>query len=126
LNVNTPADADKLRHANRTLRMISECNQMLARAVDETELLHNLCRIAIENGGYHLSWVGIAETDEAKTVRPVAMPASKTTTSKPCVPRGTTPDMAAARPAQRSGPENPPSPATSPPTLQWLHGARPR
>ena len=72
MNVNTPADADKLRHANRTLRMISECNQMLARAVDETELLHNLCRIAIENGGYHLSWVGMAETDGAKTVRPVA------------------------------------------------------
>ena len=72
MNVNTPADADKLHHANRTLRMISECNQMIARAVDETELLRALCRIAIENGGYHLSWVGIAETDGAKTVRPVA------------------------------------------------------
>jgi len=71
MNVNKPVDADKLRHANRTLSMISACNQMLARTVDEAELLRALCHIAIENGGYHLSWVGLAETAEAQTVRPV-------------------------------------------------------
>jgi len=72
MQMDKPIDTDELLHLNRTLRMISECNQMLARAVDEAELLRAICRIAINFGGYHFSWVGRAEQDEAKTVRPLA------------------------------------------------------
>jgi PAS domain S-box-containing protein len=67
-----PGTDAKLIYANRMLRMISACNQMLARAVDETEMLHSICRIAIEQGGYRMAWVGHAEKDASKTVRPVA------------------------------------------------------
>src|SRR5664280_2946271 len=56
----------------RELRAISSCNQTLMRAVDEQALLDDICRIVCEEAGYRMAWVGFAEHDEAKTVRPVA------------------------------------------------------
>ena len=61
-----------LRRSNRALTTLSECNQALVRASEESDLLHDICRIIVEIGGYRLAWVGFAEQDEAKTVRPVA------------------------------------------------------
>jgi PAS domain S-box-containing protein len=63
---------EELRRLNRALKMVSECNQALVRAKSEEELLPDICWIAVEHGGYRLAWVGYAEQDEAKTVRPVA------------------------------------------------------
>ena len=57
---------------NRELRAISNCNQALLRAVDEQVLLNDVCRIVCEDAGYRMSWVGYAECDHAKGVRPVA------------------------------------------------------
>jgi PAS domain S-box-containing protein len=57
---------------NRELRAISECNEMLLRATDEQSLVGEICRIICEEAGYRMAWVGYAEQDEAKTVRPVA------------------------------------------------------
>ncbi len=62
----------ELRHTNRTLRMISECDKVLVRATDEGELLNAICHLVVEVGGYRMAWVGFAEWDEAKSVRPVA------------------------------------------------------
>ena len=62
----------KLNLLNRSLRTLSECNQVLVRATEESALLHNICRIIVEFGGYHSAWIGFGEQDEAKTVRPVA------------------------------------------------------
>lgn len=59
-------------HANRTLRMLSETNQALIHITDESILLNEICRIAVEVGGYRMAWVGFAEHNEAKTVRPMA------------------------------------------------------
>jgi len=42
------------------------------RATDESELLQSVCRLIVESGGYRMVWVGFAEQDEAKSVRPVA------------------------------------------------------
>ena len=61
-----------LHKVNRALRTLSEFDQLLVRAPDETALLDNVCRIAVEFGGYRMAWVGIAQHDEAKTVKPVA------------------------------------------------------
>ncbi len=63
---------EALRLANRQLWMLSDCNEALIRSVDEAELLKTICRIAIEIGGYRMAWVGLAEDDMAKTVRPAA------------------------------------------------------
>ncbi len=68
-----PAPAERgLARVNRELRAISSCNQTLMRAVDEQTLLENICRIICDEAGYHMAWVGFAENDDAKNVRPVA------------------------------------------------------
>ncbi len=63
---------NELRDVNRALRLTSQCNQEMVRATDESALLQAVCRIAVEHGGYRLAWVGFAEQDEARSVRPVA------------------------------------------------------
>ncbi len=62
---------DALRRSNRALRTLSECDQALARATDEQEFLSEVCALLVSVGGYPLAWVGSAEQDEARTVRPV-------------------------------------------------------
>jgi PAS domain S-box-containing protein len=62
----------ELHRLNRALHTRSACNQSMVRAQDEPELLQEICRILVEEGGYRLAWVGCAEQDEAKSVRPVA------------------------------------------------------
>jgi PAS domain S-box-containing protein len=66
------AESDVLR-INRMLRTISECNQLLVRATDEKELLDKICDLIVSSEGYPMAWVGFAENDEEKTVRPVAL-----------------------------------------------------
>ena len=61
-----------LRRANRALRTQSACHQALMRASDEDTLLRAVCQVIVESGGYRMAWVGYAETDEARSVRPVA------------------------------------------------------
>ena len=63
---------NELRNVNRALRLTSQCNQEMVRATDELVLLQAVCRIAVECGGYRLAWVGFAEQDETRSVRPVA------------------------------------------------------
>lgn len=63
---------EEQRRLNRELKAISNCNQVLMRAEDEQTLLNDVCRIVCEDAGYRMAWVGYAEYDEAKTVRPVA------------------------------------------------------
>ena len=58
--------------ANRALKVLSECNQMVVRTENEETLWNEVCRILVEDGGYRLAWVGLAEQDREKTVRPVA------------------------------------------------------
>ena len=62
----------ELHRANRALKTFSECNQAVVRARKEPHLLHEICRIIVDIGGYRLAWVGFVRQDEAKTVQPVA------------------------------------------------------
>lgn len=66
-----------LRRVNRELHTISECNQVLMRATDESLLLKDICRIVCRDTEYKMAWVGYAEKDEAKTVRPMAWAGSE-------------------------------------------------
>jgi PAS domain S-box-containing protein len=63
---------EELRRVNRALRTISECNQALVRISDEQTLLNEICKIMVTFGGYKSAWIGYAEHNEKKTVRPVA------------------------------------------------------
>jgi sigma-B regulation protein RsbU (phosphoserine phosphatase) len=65
------AEAQLLR-TSRANRALSRCNQAVIRAVDEPTLLQQICQIVVEDAGYRLCWVGRAENDEAKSIRPVA------------------------------------------------------
>lgn len=61
-----------LKRVNRALQALSACNEALVRTQDEDQLLNRICRIIVDTAGYRLAWVGLAENDEAKTLRPVA------------------------------------------------------
>jgi two-component system sensor histidine kinase/response regulator len=61
-----------LLQADRALRTSRHCSQLLIRAEDEDQLMQDICRLAVEVGGYRMAWVGVAQFDEARTVRPVA------------------------------------------------------
>lgn len=63
---------EERRRVNRALKVLGRCNEAVVRAADETLLLREVCRLLVEDGGYRLAWVGFAEQDPAKTVRPVA------------------------------------------------------
>ena len=56
----------------RALRLLSKSNELLLRAEKEQEFLKQVCVLAVEAGGYMMAWVGLANNDLAKTVRPVA------------------------------------------------------
>jgi two-component system cell cycle sensor histidine kinase/response regulator CckA len=62
----------ELARANRALRLVSGSNLALVRIADEAAVLQEVCRLAVEVGGYRMAWVGWAEDDEHRTVRPVA------------------------------------------------------
>ena len=62
----------ELRRLNRSLHALSGCNQALAQASSEQELLHQICDIIVRVGGYRMAGIAYAEQDEEKTVRPMA------------------------------------------------------
>jgi PAS domain S-box-containing protein/putative nucleotidyltransferase with HDIG domain len=61
-----------LNRSNRALKAISSCNSVLIHDTDEAQLLNNMCRVIIEQGGYRFTWIGLVENGAAKRVRPVA------------------------------------------------------
>jgi len=62
---------NELYRINRALRTITACNQAQIHSTTENELLKEICRVIVEEGGYRLAWVGYAENDEKKSVLPV-------------------------------------------------------
>ncbi|MBS0467357.1 MAG: EAL domain-containing protein [Proteobacteria bacterium] len=62
----------ELTRLSRAQRMRSACNENLLRASTEPELLHAICEIAVQIGGYRMGWVGLARHDARKRIDPVA------------------------------------------------------
>ncbi len=62
----------RLTQANLALELLSRGNEAVIRADDEGALLDRICRVAIEFARFNFAWVGYAEDDEAKTLRPKA------------------------------------------------------
>lgn len=63
---------ESLRRTNRALATLSECDHALLHAADEQGFVREVCRVAVEHGGYRQAWVWFAEADGVATVRPVA------------------------------------------------------
>ena len=64
--------AASLHRANRALRVLSTVNQALIQGESEPALLNLVCKALVDQGGYKVAWVGFAEHDQNKSVRPVA------------------------------------------------------
>jgi PAS domain S-box-containing protein len=56
----------------RALRLLSDCNLCLVQGDDEQTLYSDVCNLVVDSGGYLMAWVGVAEQDANKSVRPVA------------------------------------------------------
>ena len=63
---------EKLLNLNRVLGALNNVNQAMVHTESESDLLNDVCRIVVEDCGYPLVWIGFAEEDEEKTIRPVA------------------------------------------------------
>ncbi len=63
----------KSQQLSRILRTMSAGNQAMVRAADEDELYREMCRAIVELGGYRMAWLGVAENDEERTIRPAAI-----------------------------------------------------
>jgi diguanylate cyclase len=64
--------ATSFQRANRALRVLSTVNQALIHGESEPALLNLVCKALVDQGGYRMAWVGFAEHDQCKSVRPVA------------------------------------------------------
>ncbi len=62
----------ELKRLNRTLTAQSHSNQALLHAATEATYMQEVCRIIVEDCGHAMVWIGFAQDDEEKTVRPVA------------------------------------------------------
>jgi diguanylate cyclase (GGDEF)-like protein/PAS domain S-box-containing protein len=63
----------ELLRINRGQRLLSACNEALVRAHEESDLLAEICRAAVEIGGYRMSWIAYAEDDAQQSILPVAL-----------------------------------------------------
>lgn len=61
----------ELARLNRALRIRGACSDALIRATDESQLLSEICHLAVE-GGYSMAWVGYAQDDETCSITPAA------------------------------------------------------
>ena len=57
---------------NRALRVRSACSLMVTQSGAEAGLLSCVCQAIVEVGGYRLAWIGYAQNDGAKSIRPMA------------------------------------------------------
>lgn len=62
---------EEVGHLTRALVAATRCGQALLHATEETLLIQQICNIIVQTG-YRFAWVGKAEHDEEKSVRPVA------------------------------------------------------
>ena len=57
---------------NRAIETFGACCEAMHGANTEQELLDAVCRVIHDTDGYRLVWIGLAEDDAEKSVRPVA------------------------------------------------------
>jgi PAS domain S-box-containing protein/putative nucleotidyltransferase with HDIG domain len=66
------ATASRLAKVNRALRTLSAGNETLVRSTDEADLLHNMCRVIVQSGGYRFAAVGYVQPGAGRPIAPQA------------------------------------------------------
>jgi len=64
----SPLNHIELERLSRALRTLSGSNRALLRAADEQSLLHEVCRVIVEDAGYRAAMVGRAEHDADRSI----------------------------------------------------------
>ncbi|MEX0959477.1 MAG: EAL domain-containing protein [Burkholderiales bacterium] len=74
--INDITDRKKLetdmRAAIRARAFAAHSNRVLVHAMGEQQLFDDMCKAAVESGGYRMAWIGIPQQDEGRTIRVAA------------------------------------------------------
>ncbi len=62
---------EKILQLNRLYAVLSRTNQSIVKADDRDSLFQEICRVAVELGGFRMAWIGLVD-EESGMVRPVA------------------------------------------------------
>ena len=57
------------RRVERARRVLAECGRVLIHANDQEEMLHSVCQIFVESGGYKQAWIGAPTPGSALPLR---------------------------------------------------------
>src|ERR1700737_47742 len=60
---------EELAQTNRALQMLTRCNEAVIKVEYEQELLEQICRLAVDVGGYEAAWAGDAPDDHIRSMR---------------------------------------------------------
>ena len=62
---------ERIMKLNRTLAVVSDINQLIVRERDEQKLFEGACNLAVEKGGFLMSWIGLLNEGTGR-IEPVA------------------------------------------------------
>lgn len=62
---------EKIERLSRIRNVLGEMNAAIVRIRDKQQLFEEACRIAVEHGGFAMSWIGVVD-EVAQEIRPVA------------------------------------------------------
>jgi PAS domain S-box-containing protein len=62
---------ESIRRLNQLYLTLSETGKAIAHIPDRDGLFHEICRIAVEHGGFRMAWIGLVD-EESGIVRPAA------------------------------------------------------
>ncbi|MDP2762193.1 MAG: PAS domain S-box protein [Sideroxyarcus sp.] len=65
------ASEAKIRRLTQLYAALSQCNQAIVRCANEEELFPQICRDAVQFGGFKMAWIGLLDEAE-RQVKPVA------------------------------------------------------
>lgn len=63
---------ENMHKLNRTLKALNKSSQAMLHARDEAAYMDEVCKIIVEDCGYAMIWIGFAEDNEDKKVKPIA------------------------------------------------------
>jgi PAS domain S-box-containing protein len=63
----------ELASTNRAFQLLTRCNEAMIRSESEVELARAVCRIAVEDHGFPMAWVGYARNNRQKSIDAIAV-----------------------------------------------------
>jgi PAS domain S-box-containing protein len=62
----------ELKKLNRVLNALGKSSQIMMQSHNELDYVENVCKILVEDCGHTLVWIGYAQNDENKLIKPIA------------------------------------------------------